>query len=165
MKTFKDEVLISKSSKKAGHVLHHKNLTDKCAIHNAQEFASSYDYVVTQVALQLRRIIKQLSASTSELPSPVTLDALKKGQVAPPDILIHFFRVLYSGSEKVGDPSSRLERCTLSAATDVLYATTKGLFKSSKHICLGMCLKTMTGSKRVVEILNHFWHCINYHAA
>ena len=35
--------------------------------------------------------------------------------------------------------------------------------KPSKHICLGLGIKSMTGSRKVVEMLNHFGHCINYH--
>ena len=42
---------------------------------------------------------------------------------------------------------------------------TRGLAKPGKHICLGMGIKSITGSRRVLDILNRFGHAINYHTA
>ena len=41
--------------------------------------------------------------------------------------------------------------------------TTHGAVKPSKHMLLGMDLKSITGSRKVQEIVNHFGHCIGYH--
>ena len=34
----------------------------------------------------------------------------------------------------------------------------------SKHVKLGVALKSLTGSRNFVEILNRYGHCANYHA-
>jgi hypothetical protein len=45
-----------------------------------------------------------------------------------------------------------------------MFVTSRGGIKPSKHVCLGLGLKSLTGSRRVIEILNRFGHCVNYHA-
>ena len=35
--------------------------------------------------------------------------------------------------------------------------------KPSKHVSLGLGLKSITGSRKVIETLNRFGHCISYH--
>ena len=34
----------------------------------------------------------------------------------------------------------------------------------SKHLKLGVALKSLTGSRKVIGILNRYGHCANYHA-
>ncbi len=51
-----------------------------------------------------------LLKSSPPLPSPLTPEALKKGQMDAANRLVHFFRVLCTGSEMVGDHDSRSER-------------------------------------------------------
>jgi len=46
-----------------------------------------------------------------------------------------------------------------------MYAVSKGRFKTRKHILLGLVMRTLTGSRKVLAILNRHNHCISYHAA
>ena len=39
---------------------------------------------------------------------------------------------------------------------------TRGLVKPQKHLLLGLGVKSMTGSKKVLNILNRLGHCISY---
>ena len=50
-------------------------------------------------------------------------------------------------------------------ADDVMFIIFRGRIKSAKHICLGLGLKSLTSSRHIVEILNHFGHCIDYNTA
>ena len=50
-------------------------------------------------------------------------------------------------------------------AQNVLYCATKGRVKPSKHPCLGLEMKSLTGSRKVVEILNRFGHSVSYNVA
>ena len=34
-----------------------------------------------------------------------------------------------------------------------------------KHVMLGIAMKSLTGSKKVLEMLNRYGHCISYHTA
>ena len=45
----------------------------------------------------------------------------------------------------------------------LLYVTTRARIKPGKHLCMGLALKSMTGSQKVVEILNRFGHSVGYH--
>jgi hypothetical protein len=114
------------------------------AIQSALEYASSFDCKVTEVALHIRASIQKLRANCKELPSPLTAEALAEGQIVPPDVLLQFYRVLYTGSEKV-DTSSCAQRYAHSASQDAIFATTRGAIKPAKHLCLGLGLKSMTG--------------------
>ena len=105
----------------------------------------------------------KLFKTCPQLPEPVTPDVLKRGQAEPPSALMHFFRVLCTGSEKVCDPDCRTERYIKAAAADAVFDTTRGNVKPGKHLCLG--IKSMTGSRKVLEILNHSGHSVNYHTA
>ena len=35
--------------------------------------------------------------------------------------------------------------------------------KPSKHVLIGLGLKSLTGSRKIIEILNRFGHCLSYH--
>lgn len=61
------------------------------------------------------------------------------------------------------DSTAGVERIVKSSANDVLFATTRGLLKPSKHLCLGLGVKSMTGNRKVVVILIRLGHCVNYH--
>ena len=161
---FGEDIAITKSSNKQGNVLYKAGLDPKEAVKSAQQYASTFEFKITDAALHIRAIIQHLWATTSDLPSPVTVEALTEGQVQPPDVLLQFFRVLYTGSEKEsGKPN--VERYVQSSAQDAIFATTRGYLKPAKHICLGLGMKSMTGSRKVLEILNHFGHSIGYHIA
>ena len=45
---------------------------------------------------------------------------------------------------------------------DIIYAATAGQKKPGKHLQLGMVMKSVTGSQKVIEILNHLAHCVSY---
>ncbi len=108
-KTF-NQLVVSKTSKKEGNVLHHNSISAENAIYSTLVFASSKDYKTTKTATKLRLEILKLLKSSPPLPSPLTAEALKKGQMDDPDSLVHFCRVLCTGSEIVGDHDSRSER-------------------------------------------------------
>ena len=49
-----------------------------------------------------------------------------------------------------------------SVSQDVVFSTTSGIKKPSKHLQLGLAIKSLTGSWKVVEILNRMGHCVSY---
>ena len=42
---------------------------------------------------------------------------------------------------------------------------TRGHFKPAKHTCLGLGLKSITRSKKIIKLTNQFGHSIGYHIA
>ena len=69
------------------------------------------------------------------------------------------FQILYAGPS--GDLSSRKERLVNSTSADVVYACSGGKLLPGKHISLGVALKSVTGNKSVVNLINRFGHCIS----
>ena len=120
------------------------------------------DNEIRNVALFLREKIQNLRENN--LPNPITVEAIQDGQCPNiPAELSEFYRILYTGSNNAA--SQRVERYIRSLADDDIYKTTHGAVKPSKHMLLGMGLKSITGSRKVQEIVNHFGHCIGYHTA
>ena len=50
----------------------------------------------------------------------------------------------------------------ITTAQDVVFTVSHGKLKPAKHLCLGIGMKTLTGSKKVINILNRFGHSVNY---
>lgn len=44
----------------------------------------------------------------------------------------------------------------------MIFAITNGNIETSKHITLGMTLKGLTNSRKIINILNRFGHCCSY---
>ena len=58
--------------------------------------------------------------------------------------------------------NDRVKRCTESSSQDALFVIKRGHVKPQKHVAVGIAVKSMTGSKQLVTILNRLGHCINY---
>ena len=46
---------------------------------------------------------------------------------------------------------------------DTVYVTTSGLKKIQKHLAVGLSLNSLTGSRKVVEMMCRLGHCASYH--
>ena len=78
------------------------------------------------------------------LPSALTIEDFEKGQAEPPVVLRIFLKTLYSGSQR--DLSEAIKRLVASTSQDILYSVTRGKLKPSKHLCMGVGFKSLTGS-------------------
>ena len=58
--------------------------------------------------------------------------------------------------------SANKVRRVKSVSEDVIYAVTSGPKKPSKHLQLGMAIKSLTGIRKVVDLLNRLGHCASY---
>ena len=67
-----------------------------------------------------------------------------------------------SGTSSRRKNSSYCQRLSSSFSQDLIFAITNGKIKTSKHITLGLALKGMTNSKKVINILNRYGHSCSY---
>ncbi len=105
---------------------------------------------IKNVALFLRRKIWKLRES--KLQNPISVEAIRDGQCSSiPAELSEFYRILYTGSKD--ECNQRVERYVKSSAEDDIYKTTRGEVKPSKHMLLGMGLKSITGSEKFRKLL------------
>ena len=47
-------------------------------------------------------------------------------------------------------------------AADTVFSVTSGRKKPSKHLKLGLAVKSVTGSKKLIRVLNRYAHCVSY---
>ena len=81
------------------------------------------------------------------------------GEVELPDFLKEVFITLYGG---ILSSSSACKECFVDlSASDVMHTCSGGMFFPGKHLSLGLTIKSITGSKNAVILLNNFGLCVS----
>ena len=158
LKDYPDELRSCKISNKQGIVIHNASIDRATAIRRAYVD----DHSVIETAMYLRKKILTMMSEQNDLINPVTAESLVKGQGEIPCSLLTFFRTLYTGSSSESK-NEKNERLVKSSCDDAVFITTRGRTKPSKHLCMGLGLKNITGSWKIVELLNHYGHSVGYH--
>ena len=109
--------------------------------------------VIRNCAGILRRAI---SHSEKNLLKTDTAENVTKGEVDVPNQVNYFFNKLYSKNKF---NSKRKKRLVASSAADAVYCASGSKLLPGKHVGLGLALKSLTGSKRVINLLNRNGHC------
>lgn len=148
---------IAKDSNKQGSVVHNQVLSHDEAI----GIAFFDGHKIKETALYLRSLILEAMNSQMSLPNPLSPEVLATGQDETPPQLLEFLTVLLCGVK--GNLTEKKERHVQSVADDIMFITTRGRTKPGKQLCLGLAMKSLTGSRRVVEILNRLGHSVSYH--
>ena len=143
--------------KKLGNIVYNAETADN-AVRVAYDYTSTDERVVTKAALILRSQL--LAVEKAELPVNPGLDDMRKGNASPPKLVSDFFKVLYGGLS--GCTSEEVQRRAQSTSQDALFIVRRGRAKPEKHVTLGTTVKSLTGSKKLVTVLNRFGHCLNY---
>ena len=116
---------------------------------------------IRDVALILLEEINK--SEKKQLPENLKIEDIQKSEVDIPELLKLSFQNI------IGEPDSRRWASNLkqigtkSISEDVVFAATSGLIKPQKHLMLGFALRSLTGSRQIVEIMNRLGHCISYH--
>lgn len=116
--------------------------------------------VLQRAALILRRDV--LNIRKEELSEKVTSCDVIKGECTIPQTLENFYLTLIAGIDRRRRNNIRRIRKVCSLSEDVIYVITNGQIKTSKHMTLGIALKSLTSSRKVVDILNKYGHCCSY---
>ena len=136
-------------------IVWHGDLTYSSALNIAKQHSQIADNSIWGCAMKLRKEI--LSIQPKPLEEPLNAQKVLAGEVEPPDSLKEFFTTLYGGNSS--GLSARKERFVDSSAADVMYACSGEKFLPGKHLSLGLTVKSITGSKNAVTLLNKFGHC------
>ena len=92
----------------------------------------------------------------------VSLEDIRKGEVDTAEDLLKFFWYLaggpYVGCELRAARNYRIK----SIFEDVVFAATSGKQRPANHLQIGMVIKSLAGSKKVITMLICLGHCINY---
>ena len=83
-----------------------------------------------------------------------------EGEAIPPDSVKSFFKMLYTGNHSTTEElSSTKSRLIDSSAADAVFYCFADKLIPGKHLSLGFALKSMTGSKKVLTLMNRYGHC------
>lgn len=159
LKTFVGKIKIDYKNQKRGNVVFSAELDLEIAV---RQVFNNNDTVqkLKDVAYLLRREI--FNAPKQLLPDEVTVDDINAGEVSVPENVKSFFKFLIRGPDSRVVESEKTERRIDSISQDAVYMVSKGLMKPRKHLQLAMSLKSITGSRKVVEMMNRLGHCVSY---
>ncbi|GFX16734.1 hypothetical protein TNCV_4187091 [Trichonephila clavipes] len=115
--------------------------------------------LIDKVAFILRSTILKMDKTT--LPAVMKMEYLINGEYTIPEKLDRFFKALIGGKDIRRRDVVNCHRLSNSLASDAIYCVSNGTFKPSKHITLGMTVKSLTSSRKMINILNRLGHCCN----
>lgn len=155
LKQFKKSIkIISKNKKKI--IMH-----NECSLLEDNDLTRlEENELIDKAALLLRNTI--LKMDKLELPSKIKPRDLINGECTIPEKLDRFFKTLIGGKDIRRRNGVNCTRLCNSIASDTIFCVTNGTIKPSKHITLGMTVKSLTSSRRIINILNRLGHCCNY---
>ena len=155
---FKDKITIQKGRTRRGNLLFSYHTTKEEALRKEHLMKTKLTSKIRDVAFALRAAISD--ADHKPLSTNITLDKVMLGEVEVPQEVLQFFTYLIIGPGRRASESTSKLRRVKSISEDVVYATTSGRKKPSKQLKLGLAMKS--GSKKVIEMLNHYGHCASY---
>ena len=116
--------------------------------------------LLQQAAIILRQDI--FSIKKHELSDAINAAEIDRGECTIPDSILIFYETLLSGGSSRRRHSKKCKRLTSSFAENVIFGVTKGQVKRAKHLQLGIVLKSLTSSRKILDIINRFGQSCSY---
>ncbi|GFV35002.1 hypothetical protein TNCV_4259421 [Trichonephila clavipes] len=116
--------------------------------------------LIDKVAFILRSTILKMDKTT--LPAVMKMEDLINGKYTIPEKLDRFFKALTGSKDIRRRDGVNCHRLSNSLAFDAIFDVSNSTVKPSKHITLGMTVKSLTSSRKMINILNRLGHCYNY---
>lgn len=114
---------------------------------------------VKSIAFEVRR--KVLDQDRRHLPKHnISVQNICDGECDIPIELYTLIGCLLSGPK--GSQNERKDIRVKSICNSIIFCLTNGTVKPSSVLSLGLVTKSITGSRRMVEMLNRLGHCISY---
>ena len=128
------------------------------ALRLAKINAENDDRVILRCASKLRNDI--FAVKCKQICESVTVDNIMEGEAIPPDSVKSFFKMLYTGNHSTTEEIlSTKSRLIDSSAVDIVFCCFTDKLIPRKHLSLGFALKSMTGRKKVLTLMNRYGHC------
>ncbi|XP_047140035.1 uncharacterized protein LOC124815407 [Hydra vulgaris] len=119
------------------------------------------------VALELKKVIQGIADFTGIWPPVSHLFTIENCVESVPIVLYNFLCLflgfsdepyLYNQRHSITTP---LMLKVISIAQELIYVALKGRTNTYKHLALGMTVRQLTGSSKLIDILNGFGHCVS----
>ena len=153
---FKDRTSFLTPKEKACDIVIPKSCLDASAVH--------YDITKT-VEAAATHIREEILKKTEDLPEvnwPPSIEKLSDPDRTPVKSFIKFLESLIYLEGHRKSPSPNLARIVNSFAQDITGAVTRGKQIQKKQILLGLGLHSLTGSRKVIDIIHKLGHSISY---
>ena len=151
---------IEKGKTKRGNVVYLSTLSKEEALRKQYCTVTKDNVQIRNIALKLREAI--LEAETKKLPENLTLEDIKEGEVKVPEVVNQFMSYVIGGPDKRKWKNTTKKVRIQSLGDDLVFCSTSGLKKPRKHLELSVALKSLTGSKKTVRLMNKLGHCASY---
>lgn len=116
--------------------------------------------LLQRAALLLRQYIRNIEYS--KLDNNMSTEDLLLGECKFPEHLTSFFTTLLAAFDYRRRKSAKTTRLVQSFSSDVVFAVTNGEIKPSKQITLGIALKSLCNSKKIIKIVHRYGHICSY---
>lgn len=140
----------------------HRNDLNLCEL-LASGFRTEDNFLaqIKSVAFEIRKMV--LNQEKRNLPKHnIPVESIYEGECAIPKELYTFISCLAKGPKN--STKQTLETKINSICHSIMYTMTNGAVKPSRCLSLGLVTKSITGSRRMIEILNRLGHCVSYTA-
>ena len=154
---YKGKIKIEKGKTKRGNVIFSSAMSYTEAFRKEHSMENKTTSNIRDMAFFLRDAIFQ--AEEEKLPEKPKLKDIFNGGVKTPDVLTQFLtHLVCSPDVRRGKSEIKQKR------VNIIYAATADLKVPKKHIQLGLVTKSLTGSKKLLNVLNRYGHSISYTA-
>lgn len=116
--------------------------------------------IILRSALILRNAI--LNVGTFPLTKNANATDIIRGECTIPAMLNYFFTTTISAFNYKQRKSARTKRLVESFSSDLINSVTFGKINPSKNITLGIAVKNLTSSKKIVNLLHRYGHICSY---
>lgn len=111
------------------------------------------------LAFEIRR--KIFEQEKRSLPKHnISVENICEGECTIPIELHALISSIVKGPKDVSN--ERVDVKIRSICSSIIYTTSSGTIKPSSCLCLALITKSLTGSRRMIEILNRMGHCVSY---
>ena len=151
-KHFGEDICIEKGNTRKGIIVFSASLSINDALLKQNDSLTNTKTQIRDVAFALRDAIKNLEKRP--LSQNIKLEDLQKGEVDVHEIVDLFIKSVICGPDTVDCDTPAKRRRIKSISEDLVFAVTSGRMKPRKYVMLGIAMKSLTGSKKVLEMLN-----------
>lgn len=114
---------------------------------------------IKKVAFEIRKIVKEIKIR--ELPkNNLSLKDITEGECDIPRELYVLVECLLKGPRAMDNP--RKDKKIISICNSIIFTMSNGAIKPSSCITLGLTTKSITGSRKMIDILNRMGFSISY---
>lgn len=117
-----------------------------------------------EILFNAAMILHNQSKSIQQKPLVTNLTSQKviEGECEIPPKIVNFCQNVIAGCNFRRKNSKITKRLAKSFSSDIVFATSNGKIKPSKHVNLGLTMKGMTNNKKLLRISNRYGHTCSY---